>query len=66
MWSPDSRNTKFSSTKHWGLDDNSCIIRHFRARGHNIPESVHKVIGLRILTSSKAQNKGIYPLLDDF
>ncbi len=66
MWSPDSRNTESGSTKHWGLDDSSWIIGHFRAGGHSIPESVRKVIGLGISTSSKAQNKGIYPLLDGF
>lgn len=66
MWSLDSRNTELGSTKHWGLDNNSWIIRHFRAGGHSIPEFVRKVIGLGIPTSSKAQNKGIYPLLDGF
>ncbi len=66
MWSPDSRNTESGSTKHWGLDESSWIIGHFCAGGHSIPESVRKVIGVGIQTSSKAQNKGIYPLLDDF
>jgi hypothetical protein len=66
MWSPDSRNTESGSTKHWGLDESSWIIGHFRAGGHSIPEFVRKVIGLGISTSSKAQNKGIYPLLDGF
>ncbi len=48
MWSPDSKNTKLASTKHWGLDDSSWIITHFRAGGHSIPESMSRVIGLRI------------------
>jgi hypothetical protein len=60
------RNVKLHLTKHWGLEDNAWIIRHFRATGHSVPDSVRKVIGLGIATSLEGENKGHYPILDDF
>jgi transposase len=60
------RNTKLSFTKHWGADKSASIIRYFRAVGHNVANSVRKVIGLGIPTSSQEENKGHYPNLDDF
>ncbi len=41
-------------------------IRHFRDKGHNVPDSVQKVIKLRLATSHEGQNKGSYSILDDF
>ncbi|CAK9191474.1 unnamed protein product [Sphagnum troendelagicum] len=60
------RNTKLSFTKHWGVDKSASIIRHFCAVGHSVPDSVRKVIGLGIPTSSQEKNKGHYLNLDDF
>jgi hypothetical protein len=60
------RNTKLNFTKHWGVDESASIIRHFRAVGHSVPDSVRKVIGLGIPTSSQEKNKGHYPNLNDF
>jgi hypothetical protein len=60
------RNTKLSFTKHWGAEESASIIQHFRAAGHSVLDSVRKVIGMGILTSSPEENKGHYPNLDDF
>ncbi len=60
------RNTKLRFTKHWGAQESACIIRHFRAAGHSVPDSVCKVIGMGIPTSSPEENKGHYPNLEDF
>jgi hypothetical protein len=60
------RNTKLRFTKHWGAQESACIIRHFRAAGHNVPDSMCKVIGMGIPTSSLEENKGHYPNLEDF
>ncbi len=60
------RNTKLSFTKHWGAEESASTIRHFRAAGHSVPNSVRKVIGMSIATSSTEENKGHYPNFDDF
>lgn len=59
-------NTKMCLTKHWGFDNNAWIIWHFRATRDNVPDSIQKVIYLRITMSLKGQNKGSYLILDDF
>jgi len=60
------RNVKLCLTKHWGLEDNAWIIRHFRVVGHSVLDSIQKVIGLEIATSPEGENKGHYPILDNF
>ncbi len=61
-----ARNTKLRFTKHWGAQESACIIRHFRAAKHSVPDSVCKVIGMGIPTSSPEENKGHYPNMEDF
>ncbi|CAM6073244.1 unnamed protein product [Sphagnum tenellum] len=63
---PSKWNVKLRLTKHWGLEDNAWIIRHFPAVGCNVFNSVRKVIGLEITMSHEGENKGHYPILDDF
>jgi hypothetical protein len=58
--------TKLSFTKHWGTKESVSIIRQFRVAGHSVPDSVRKVIGMSIPTSSPEENKGHYPNLEDF
>lgn len=53
-------------TKHWGLNNIAWIIRHFCVKGHNVPNSMQKVIGLKLATSHEGQNKGHYPILTRF
>ncbi len=51
-------NVKLRLTKNWGFEDNVWIFGHFRVTGHNVPDSVRKVIGLGMATSPEGENKG--------
>ncbi|CAN5970101.1 unnamed protein product, partial [Sphagnum jensenii] len=59
-------NVKLRLTKHRGLEDSAWIIRHFCTMGHSVPDSMWKVTGLGIATSPEGENKGHYPILDNF
>lgn len=42
------------------------FVKYFTTVRYSVPDSVRKVIGLGIPTSSQEENKGHYPNLDDF